>query len=113
VVGDQHEIQQVMLNLLINSLDVLEGRPDGRIDVRAALQNGFIELRVDDNGPGIDPSLLGRVFDPFFSQKSRPDASGLGLFICYSIVQNHGGEITVDSRPEAGFHVRIVLPAAP
>jgi signal transduction histidine kinase len=110
--GDQHEIQQVMLNLLLNSLDALEGRA-GRITVRARADGERVHLHVDDDGPGMDPALLGRVFDPFFSKKDRPDASGLGMFICYSIVQNHGGEITVDSRPGEGFHVHVVLPAAP
>jgi signal transduction histidine kinase len=110
--GDQHEIQQVMLNLFLNSLDALEGRPSGVIRVAAAAAGGRIRIDVDDDGKGMDPALLGRVYDPFFSQKDRPDASGLGMFICYSIVQNHGGEITVDSRPGAGFHVRIELPAA-
>lgn len=110
--GDQHEIQQVMLNLFINSLDALEGCAAGTIHVRASAAGGRVELRVDDDGPGMDPALLGRVFDPFFTKKERPDASGLGMFICYSIVQNHGGEITVDSRPGEGFHVCIRLPAA-
>ena len=110
--GDQHEIQQVMLNLFLNSLDALEGRPEGRIRVQARAEGGRVLLQVDDDGPGMDPALLGRVFDPFFSSKARPDASGLGMFICYSIVQNHGGEIAVDSRPGEGFRVRIALPAA-
>jgi signal transduction histidine kinase len=110
--GDQHEIQQVMLNLFLNSLDALDGRPEGRIRVQARADGGRVLLCVDDDGPGMDPALLGRVFDPFFSSKARPDASGLGMFICYSIVQNHGGEIAVDSRPGEGFHVRIALPAA-
>jgi signal transduction histidine kinase len=109
--GDLHEIQQVMLNLLINSLDALETQSGGTIRVRATSDGKLVHLHVDDNGPGMDPSLLGRVFDPFFSKKDRPDASGLGMFICYSIVHNHGGEITVDSRPGEGFHVHIVLPA--
>jgi signal transduction histidine kinase len=59
----------------------------------------------------MDPQDLPRVFDPFFSKKDRPDASGLGMFISYSIVRNHGGEITVDSRLGEGFKVHIVLPA--
>ena len=59
------------------------------------------------------PEDLGRVMDPFFTQKDRPDASGLGMFISYSIVQNHGGEMTVDSRLGEGFTVEIVLPAVP
>ena len=111
--GDQHEIQQVMLNLLLNALDALEARGGGgHVSVRAHAAGDRIHLHVDDDGPGMEPALLGRVFDPFFSKKDRPDASGLGMFICYSIVQNHGGEITVDSRPGEGFHVHVVLPAA-
>jgi signal transduction histidine kinase len=111
--GDAHEIQQVLLNLLINSLDALEQKGRGGcITVRARAEGSRVHLDVDDDGPGMDPADLPRVFDPFFTKKERPDASGLGMFISYSIVQNHGGEMTVDSRPGEGFHVRIVLPAA-
>jgi two-component system, NtrC family, sensor kinase len=109
--GDQHEIQQVMLNLFLNSLDALEGRERGRITVHGRAVDGRVHVHVADDGPGLDPQLLGRVFDPFFTKKERPDASGLGMFICYSIVQNHGGEIAVDSKPGEGFHVHIALPA--
>lgn len=112
VLGDLHELQQVMLNLLLNSLDALEGRAGGRITVRAEAVDGWVVTHVVDNGSGMAPELLGRVFDPFFSLKDRPDASGLGLFICYSIVRNHGGDITVDSRPGEGFRVRVSLPIA-
>ncbi|HEX6813909.1 MAG TPA: HAMP domain-containing sensor histidine kinase, partial [Planctomycetota bacterium] len=92
--GDAHEIQQVMLNLLLNSLDAMDKKEDGCITVRAYGEGGKVHLHVDDNGPGMDPQDLPRVFDPFFSKKERPDASGLGMFISYSIVRNHGGEIT-------------------
>ncbi len=109
--GDPHEIQQVVLNLLLNSLDVMEPR-GGSIRVHARSEGGWLHLHVDDDGPGMAPQDLGRVFDPFFSKKDRPDASGLGLFICFSIVRNHGGEITVDSKPGEGFRVHIVLPQA-
>ena len=110
--GDAHEIQQVLLNLFLNSLDALEGKGSGCITLRAVGDDARIRLDVADDGPGMDPALLGRVFDPFFTKKERPDASGLGMFICYSIVQNHGGEITVDSKPGEGFRVHITLPAA-
>ena len=111
--GDANEIQQVVLNLLLNSLDALEQKGHGghiTATVRAA--DGKVQLVVADDGPGMDPKDLGRVFDPFFTKKERPDASGLGMFISYSIVQNHGGEISVDSALGQGFRVRIVLPAA-
>jgi len=75
--------------------------------------NRLVRVIVADNGPGMDPALLARAMDPFFSQKDRPDASGLGLFICWSIVRNHGGEISLESAPGQGFLVRIELPVAP
>jgi signal transduction histidine kinase len=111
--GDAHEIQQVMLNLLLNSLDAMEQGRGSRITITARANQQRIDLTVADDGPGMDPADLPRVFDPFFSKKERPDASGLGMFICYSIVQNHGGEIRVDSRLGEGFRVHITLPAAP
>ncbi len=111
--GDAHEIQQVVLNLLLNALDALESRGSGgHIEVRAATHDGRLELVVADDGPGMDSADLGHVFDPFYSKKDRPDASGLGMFICYSIVQNHGGTIAVESARGAGFKVRIELPVA-
>ncbi len=113
VAGDAHEIQQVVLNLLLNALDALESKGrGGSIAVRAWAGDGKLLIECEDDGPGMDPRDLGHVFDPFFSKKERPDASGLGLFICYSIVHNHGGTIGVDSRPGAGFRVHIELPAA-
>ena len=60
----------------------------------------------------MDEALQPRVFDPFFTGKSRPDASGLGMFISYSIVQNHGGAMRIESKPGAGFRVYVDLPSA-
>jgi signal transduction histidine kinase len=109
--GDRHEFQQVVLNLLINSLDVLEGwTGPRRIEVRAHVENGSLTLRVADTGPGMAPELLPRVMDPFFSGKGRPDASGLGMFISYSIVRNHGGTMEIESAPGRGFATTIRLP---
>ncbi|MBL8749606.1 MAG: HAMP domain-containing histidine kinase [Planctomycetes bacterium] len=111
--GDANEIQQVLLNLLLNSLDAFgEKGGGGRIVVRVQAEGGGVRIDVDDDGPGMDSKDLGRVFDPFFTKKERPDASGLGMFISYSIVQNHGGDMTVESARGQGFHVRIQLPAA-
>jgi len=108
--GDRHEIQQVLLNCFINSLDVLEDRAGGRIEVSGVRDRGGLLLSIDDNGPGADAAVLARVLDPFFSAKGEPGASGLGLFISYSIVKNHGGDLEVVSRPGEGFSVRIRLP---
>ncbi len=111
--GDLHEVQQVLLNVFINSVDVLSGRDGERwILVRARRGGDQVEVTVEDNGPGMPRADLGRVFDPFFSAKGRPDATGLGMFISYSIVANHGGSIELDSDLGQGFRVRILLPAA-
>jgi signal transduction histidine kinase len=67
---------------------------------------------VSDNGHGIEPAILARIFDPFFSTKPG-EGSGLGLSICRDICREHGGDITVDSRPGEGTTVRVWLPVAP
>jgi signal transduction histidine kinase len=112
--GDRHEFQQVILNLLINSLDVLEGRAgERRIRIHGRVEGERVVLTVEDNGPGMRREDLGRVMDPFFSGKGRPDASGLGMFISYSIVRNHGGTLEVDSDPGAGFRATLSMPFEP
>ena len=112
--GDPHEIAQVLLNLLLNSLDAFEQQGKaGTIEVGAEAEPGMVRLSVRDDGPGMARQDLPRVMDPFFTQKQRPDASGLGMFISYSIIHNHGGTMTVDSEVGAGFQVEIRLPRAP
>jgi len=111
--GDAHEIQQVLLNLYLNSLDALQQKgAGGRIRTRTWSEGGKVHVEVVDDGPGMPREDLGRVTDPFFSRKDRPDASGLGMFMSYSIVRNHGGEMRLDSEPGKGFRVELELPAA-
>ena len=109
--GDAHEIQQVVLNLLLNSLDAIGGA-GGNIRVAVTSDERFVHLAVADDGPGMPEELQDRIFDPFFTQKARPDASGLGMFISYSIVQNHGGGMRIESTPGEGFCTHIDLPVA-
>ncbi|MFN3244797.1 MAG: sensor histidine kinase [Planctomycetota bacterium] len=109
--GDAHEIQQVVLNLLLNSLDAIDGR-GGAITATATGGDGLVRVEVADDGPGMPEELQSRIFDPFFTRKTRPDASGLGMFISYSIIQNHGGTMRIESRPGEGFCTRIELPVS-
>jgi signal transduction histidine kinase len=109
LVGDRHEIQQVLLNLFLNSLDAM-GNRSGTISVRGLRDGDRVEILVADDGPGLGVEDVARVMDPFFSAKGQADASGLGMFISYSIVLNHGGEMEVDSAPGEGFRVRIRMP---
>ena len=111
--GDAHEIQQVMLNLFLNSLDAIGERGNGAITVTCSTLDDMVRIVIADDGPGMAKHNLARVFDPFFSEKDRPDASGLGMFISYSIVQNHGGTMRVDSEQGQGFRTVIDLPTAP
>lgn len=101
------QLQQVLLNLLMNAADAMEGR--GRIVVEAKAAGGWVEIDVRDEGPGIPEDVLPRIFDPFFSTKPPGEGTGLGLAICAQIVQVYGGEIAVDSPPGAGarFTVRL------
>ena len=103
--GDSGKIHQCLLNLCINARDALNGKPDARIILRLRGSNhspGMFTVEVCDNGPGIPPAIINRIFDPFFSTKPKGEGIGLGLSVVYGIVKAHGGEIAVDSRPGEG-----------
>ncbi|MBN2021599.1 MAG: HAMP domain-containing protein [Pirellulales bacterium] len=103
------EIKQVVLNLLTNALDSLEG--DGAVRVRLASREGQAELVFDDDGCGMAPDVLEHVFEPFFTRRRSGQGTGLGLSITYRIVSEHGGEIHAESRgPGQGSTFRVRLP---
>ncbi len=102
------EMNQVWTNLIDNAIDALEGvtEPVLRIETRIAEEGG--EVRITDNGPGIPPEALSRIWEPFFTTKGVGEGTGLGLEVVRSIVGRHGGEVTVESRPgRTSFLVRI------
>jgi signal transduction histidine kinase len=112
-----NQIQQVLLNLLINARQAMPG--GGRLTVKLAYdrENEMIDLVVRDNGCGMPPEVLPRIFDSFFTTKDGPDASGkggtgLGLAMCREIIEAHHGRIRVDSSPGKGTAFTIKLPAA-
>jgi signal transduction histidine kinase len=104
---------QVLLNLLVNAADAVEmvtpSRP-AHIGVGARRVDGGVRVVVEDNGPGFPPEVLSRLFEPFFTTKPRGEGTGLGLFICKSIIESFDGTITVSSRPGQGTTFRISLP---
>jgi signal transduction histidine kinase len=107
------ELKQVVLNLLTNALDSLGD--DGRVEIRLELRDRMAELSVADNGCGMDPEVLERIFEPFFTRRRAGQGTGLGLSICYRIVSDHGGTIEARSPgPDQGatFLVRLPLSAA-
>ena len=113
VVGDFHQLQQVLLNLIGNAEDaMLAAHGQGVLTTESAFEDGRVCLKVRDNGPGIPPEICQRVFDPFFTTKPLGKGTGLGLSICFGILTEHQGRITVESQPGQGATFIVSLPAA-
>jgi nitrogen fixation/metabolism regulation signal transduction histidine kinase len=112
VSADRVRIRQILNNLLTNSLEALEGRPEGRVEIETQVaEDGpkqMAAIVVSDNGPGFQRDLIGTVFDPYVT--SKPKGTGLGLAIVKKIVEEHGGRIEADNRRSGGARVRILLP---
>ncbi|HYL69533.1 MAG TPA: ATP-binding protein [Candidatus Limnocylindria bacterium] len=111
-VGDPHQLQQVVLNLLVNAeQSLLQGRGQGRVWIRTQRTSpDKISLEVSDDGPGIPPEIVSRIFDPFFTTKPSGVGTGLGLSIVYGIVQQHDGEVTFENQPGVGAKFLVELP---
>jgi signal transduction histidine kinase len=114
---DKQRIQQVFLNLLKNSIDVIP--ENGRIWISCrkitpkGKGRGEVEILFEDNGPGIPEEIRDKIFDPFFTTKDVGHGSGLGLFIVHDIIEMHGGTIRVETRPGQGTTFIIWLPVRP
>lgn len=104
------QFNQVFLNLFTNSAHAIEGQ--GKLHIKSWSADGAVHIHVTDNGKGIPQENLTRIFDPFFTTKPVGEGTGLGLAITHQIIQQHGGEISVESRPGAGTRFRIKLPHA-
>jgi len=109
--GSSQELKQVFLNILINAFQAVDGY--GAIRLSTVHEAGWVVVSVEDEGCGIPGDAIERIFDPFFTTKPVGEGTGLGLSISYQIVRNHGGEITVDSRPGVGTTFRVALPELP
>jgi len=105
------EVQQVVMNLINNSLDAIDGR-GGTVTVKTSYNGQYVVIDVADDGPGIPEAYLPRVFDPFFATKPVGKGTGLGLSICYGIVTKMGGKISVNSAVEMGTTFHIQIPVA-
>jgi PAS domain S-box-containing protein len=102
ITGDAQQLEQVFLNLLLNAEQaILETRAQGRIVMRTRLREdgGAIFADVIDDGPGIPVEAQSRIFEPFFTTKSPGSGTGLGLSVSYGIIEEHGGRLSVQSRP--------------
>jgi signal transduction histidine kinase len=111
--GDRVHLQQVLLNLLLNSLEAMRDLAEERrrLTVEASQRgDGQIEVVVSDRGPGFPPERISSVFDPFVS--TRTGGTGLGLAISRTIVEAHGGHILAENDAQGGATVRFTLEAS-
>jgi signal transduction histidine kinase len=112
--GDRVELQQVLLNLVINSLEAMSGVNDGvrqlLISTGRADANSVL-VTVRDSGPGFAPQSTERVFTPFYTTK--PSGLGMGLSICRSIIDAHGGRLWASANLPRGAVVQFTMPAYP
>ena len=111
VLAGKVELTQVLLNLVLNSLDAMKDSPGPRkVRITTAMEDRSVCIRVLDSGPGIAPEIRDRLFQPFVS--SKPAGLGLGLAISRTIIDRFGGQLHADNRAEGGAEFRILLPAA-
>jgi two-component system NtrC family sensor kinase len=113
ILGDSHQLQQVVLNILSNARQAMEAfRRDGQIVLRTGCTDTHVWLRIKDNGPGMPREILTRIFDPFFTTKPQGKGTGLGLSLSYGIMQEHRGRIHAESEPGHGTEFILELPIA-
>ncbi len=105
--GDENYLIQILLNFVQNSLDALAGRPEPTIVIKAQHTETGVDLSVRDNGMGIPKENLSKIFDPFFTTKEVGQGMGLGLSICFRMIQQMDGEVKLDT--EAGSHTQFTL----
>jgi len=109
--ADPHQIEQVILNLVLNACEAM---PDGgRLWIRTRAKEDFVEIEVEDEGVGIPPDKLEVIFEPFYTTKKEKGGTGLGLSICYGIIKSHSGDIKVESTFGKGSKFTVVLPISP
>ncbi|OBZ93991.1 histidine kinase [Pararhizobium polonicum] len=105
-------LQQVLVNIITNAADAIEGLADRRIHLSTEYHGEKIILTIRDHGPGVPAAITDRIFDPFFTTKGVGKGLGLGLSISYNIVKDFGGSLSVTNHPEGGAMFRIELEAA-
>jgi PAS domain S-box-containing protein len=113
--ADPDQIVQVLINLIINAQHALQDQPSPRsLDIRTYLNpdGDWLTIAIADNGPGVPDAIAHRIFDPFFTTKAVGQGTGLGLSVCKSMIEAHGGRLTLDRTPGGGATFRLSLPTA-
>ncbi len=108
---DKVQIQQVLFNLMRNAIEAMADSTRREVEIFAARSDGdMVEVRVADTGPGLSAQVRARLFQPFVTTK--PDGLGVGLSICRSIIESHGGQLSAEDNREGGTVFRFTLPAS-
>jgi len=115
--GNRGKLQQVILNLMLNAKDAMFGLPDSSLRIATFRSNGRVMVRIQDTGAGIAREHLHKIYDPFFTTKTKPQegghkGTGLGLAVSYGIIQEHAGKIHVESEIGVGTAFQLEFPAA-
>jgi signal transduction histidine kinase len=112
LVGDATQVKRAIQNVVINAIQAA-AETKGRVSVICAQKDFYVDIRIEDNGPGILPAQMNKIFDPYFTTKQGKSGTGLGLYITKKVVEDHNGSIKVDSTPKVGtiFTIRLPLSA--
>lgn len=110
VSGNKVELNQVLINIIKNACDAIPKDRNGRVDIYSYTKNKNVIIDVIDNGVGIDKDTANQIFEPFFTTKGPGKGTGLGLYISYTVVKKHHGNIQVESVPDKGTKFTITLP---
>ena len=110
VVCNPGEINQVLLNILVNAAQALEGQREPSLEIASKENQGWVEISIGDNGKGMSKEIQKRIFEPFYTTKDIGKGTGLGLSISYGIVSHHQGELQVESAPNQGSIFTLRLP---
>lgn len=109
LIGDERQLQQVLVNLLLNAIDA---SPTNRsIEIAAKRAGDVVTVEIRDSGSGLLPEVEAQVFDPFFTTKPEGAGTGLGLSVSYGIINKHGGTISLENLPRGGVRALVTLPA--
>jgi PAS domain S-box-containing protein len=111
VAGNADQLHQVFLNLIVNAQQAMENQPlPRRLRISSDRQADRVRILIADNGPGIQPAIRSRIFDPYFTTKPAGGGTGVGLAVSLGIVESHHGSLTVDCPPEGGATFQVLLP---
>lgn len=111
ILGNSIRLNQVIMNLLVNGAQAMDGNGEITIASRSRANKGVNEVLISDTGPGIPDDLLEKIFEPFFTTKTTGEGTGLGLSVSYAIVKEHKGTIRAISSPDAGTTFTLRFPA--